>query len=147
MMAVMAGPPDPRSHLLRSLPGLRGYSERELESLAALVDELEVPAGTVLMREHEAPERSVVIVEGRVAVSIAGEPIAELGPGQFVGEMAMLDPAPRSATVTALTPVRALTVSRAHFEAFVASPGIARHMAAELALRFRQTAAAETSEG
>ena len=70
-------------------------------------------------------------------MTIGGVPVAVAGPGQHVGEMAMLDRGPRPATVTAKTPLRVMVVGPEAFTAFAAEPGVARSMAAGLSKRLR----------
>jgi CRP/FNR family transcriptional regulator, cyclic AMP receptor protein len=83
--------------------------------LAGLVDEVLAEEGEVLMAEGEQGFEMVMIEEGTAAVRQGGEQVNEMQPGDFFGEMAVLgDGMPRSATVTALTPVRGLLFS-AHF--------------------------------
>jgi len=68
-------------------------------------------------------------------VSIRGSAISTIGPGQFIGEMAMLRNQPRSATVTATSPMTVLVVGIEKFRAFMRHPGVARAMASDLADR------------
>jgi CRP-like cAMP-binding protein len=127
--------------LLRRLPLLAGSSDRELAEIARLVDETTVPAGARLTRKGEAAREAFVIVEGWAAVMHDDEPVAALGPGQFVGEMAMLDGGPRTATVVAKTDMRLLVVGPAAFSAFANQPKVARNMATQLAGRLRNSQA------
>ena len=122
---------------LRQVPGFRTLSSAELKTLARLAEECEVPEGTVLMREGEVARESCVIMDGWATVTIGGVPVAVAGPGQHLGEMAMLDRGPRTATVTAKTPLRVMVVGPEAFTAFAAEPGVARSMAAGLSKRLR----------
>lgn len=86
-----------------------------LERLAARLIPVEAPAGTVVIREGDEGDRFYVIESGRVRVTRAGEPVAVLGPGDHVGEIALLHRVPRTATVAALEPVRLQALERADF--------------------------------
>jgi predicted MFS family arabinose efflux permease len=80
------------------------------------MERIAVSAGTVLMRQGEIGDRLYVIAEGTVGVQVTGEGIvrkpADIGPGEVVGEIALLHDVPRTATVTAKTPVVAYTLTR-----------------------------------
>jgi CRP-like cAMP-binding protein len=123
--------------LLRSVPMLRGCSDRELARVGQMVDEVVVPEGQSLMVEGAHAKEAFVIVEGWAAVTVHGEPVAALGPGQFVGEVAMLDRGPRTATVVAKTPMRLLVIGPAAFAEFARAPGVSTGLALTLARRLR----------
>lgn len=112
-------------------------SDAELTDLAALVDECAVPEGTVLLRQGAIGRSSYVIVEGWASVSVSGTPIAAVGPGDHIGEMAMLDDQPRSATVTAQSPMRLLEIGPAAMSTFLSQPEVLRAIAVGLAGRVR----------
>ena len=88
-----------------------GAMERIMASLARL----EVPSGHVLIREGDEGDRFYVIVEGTVAVSQGGRHLADRFAGDHVGEIALLRNVPRTATVTAITPLRLLALDRGPF--------------------------------
>jgi CRP/FNR family cyclic AMP-dependent transcriptional regulator len=94
--------------LLRKLPALAGCSDKELAEVARQVDDWSVTAGTTLTKEGEIGREAFLIVDGRADVVIRGEKVAELGPGEFIGEMSMVDHQPRTATVVAQTPMMLL---------------------------------------
>jgi cAMP-dependent protein kinase regulator len=99
-------------HLLRTIPALAGCSTRQLRRMASLMDVVEVPAGTLLTTEGTFENQVFLLVEGTVAVTARGERLAELGPGEVVGELAVLDRhRRRTATTTALTPVTACVLT------------------------------------
>lgn len=128
---------DPKVTRLRRIPGMGNMSDTDLARLAALVDECEVPEGTVLVREGAVARSSYVIVEGWAAVSLSGTPIAALGPGEHIGEMAMLDDGVRSATVTAKSAMRLLEIGPAAMSSFLRQPEVLRKIAVGLAGRVR----------
>lgn len=74
------------------------------------------PAGSVIMRQGAPGEKMFVVVEGEVSVSLKGRELAIARPGEIVGEMALLDAVPRSATVTALTDCKLASIDQASFE-------------------------------
>jgi len=119
-------------------------SDTDLTQLAALVDECDVPDGTVLVRQGDIGRSSYVIVDGWAAVSVSGTAIAAVGPGDHVGEMALLDNQPRSATVTAKSPMRVLEIGPAAMSRFLHHPEVLRAIAVGLAGRVRQ---ADTGAG
>jgi CRP-like cAMP-binding protein len=123
---------------LRKVPAFAGCNEKELAEVARYVDDWSVTAGTALTREGTVGHEAFVIIEGEAAVMINGESVAELGPGQFVGEMAMLDRRPRSATVVAQTDMRLFLIGPAAFDEFASLRAVARELTKELADRLRQ---------
>lgn len=94
--------------VLARVPLFSMLPKKELSKLAREAHDRTFPAGTVLTDEEEADVSFGVIVEGRAAVSVHGRPVATLGPGDYFGEMALIDHSFRSAKVTAETPVRCL---------------------------------------
>ena len=86
-----------------------------LERLATKLAPLEVAAGDVLLREGEQGDRAYVIERGSVRVSLEGREIGRLGPGDLVGEIALLRSVPRTATVVAETDLRVLALDRSEF--------------------------------
>ena len=105
-----------KTDLLRKLPLFSECSKRELEAVAAVTDELRLPAGRVLMREGETGRELVVLVDGEVGVERGGEQLGRRGAGDFLGELALITHRPRSATVTTTTETRALVIRGRDFE-------------------------------
>ena len=128
----------PKLALLRKVPAFAGCSDRELTEAARHVDEWSVKAGTTLTLEGEIGHEAFVIVEGKADVVIHGETVAEIGPGQFIGEMAMLDKRPRSATVVAQSDMTLLLIGPAAFDDFASLRPVARELTKELADRLRR---------
>lgn len=101
---------------LRELPLFAGLSDDTLARIAAIVTEIEFPAGTVLAVADDPGAGMFVVEEGAVVVEARGRTI-ELGAGEFFGELSLLVPeSTRVARVRALTPVRCLALSRLEFE-------------------------------
>jgi CRP-like cAMP-binding protein len=112
---------DTRVDLIRGLPLFELCSKRDLRRIAALADERDVAAGTELIREGEPGSEFYVVVEGEVEVRRRGRRVAQLGPGSFVGEIALLSRSPRTATVVATTPLRVLAITGRDFVALLDS--------------------------
>ena len=107
---------DPRAlELLRGVPLLGWLPSVGLERLATKLTPVEVAAGDVLLREGEHGDRAYVIDRGAVRVSLEGREIGRLGPGDLVGEIALLRSVPRTATVVAETELRVLALDRSEF--------------------------------
>src|SRR5919206_1152464 len=96
---------------LKKIPVFADLSEQELEHIAALAAEVSVPAGKELVREGDYSYDVLAIEEGEAKVERSGEHVADLGPGDVIGEMGVLDRSQRSATVTATTPMRLITLT------------------------------------
>jgi len=105
-----------KTDLLKAIPLFAGCSQRELEAIAAVADEVMLPAGRTLMRQGDAGSELVVIEQGDVDIDIDGERIATRTAGDFVGELAIVTHRPRTATVTTATEVRALVLTARDFE-------------------------------
>jgi CRP/FNR family cyclic AMP-dependent transcriptional regulator len=106
---------DTKADALRVCPFFAGLSRRELGELAKRTEDLEVEAGKALAREGEPGSEFFVIVEGEVSVAKEGQEIRTLGPGDFFGEIALIEDRPRTATVTAKTPLRFFVLTRQNF--------------------------------
>ena len=102
---------------LKAVPFFTAMSKSDLATIAQQTDEIDVPAGKVLAREGDFGEEFLVIDSGTAEVTRGGERIAELGAGEFFGEMALLEGDRRNATVTAATPMSLIVMTRASFRA------------------------------
>ena len=102
---------------LKEVPFFSSMSKKELKAVAQQTDEIDVPAGKVLAREGDIGQEFFVINAGTADVTRAGDHIGELGPGDFFGEMALLEDERRTATVTATSPMSVLVMTRSSFRA------------------------------
>jgi CRP/FNR family cyclic AMP-dependent transcriptional regulator len=128
-----------RVALLRHVDLFAHTPGRILAGLASVLEETEYPEGTELMRIGAVEDWLFVIVEGDVEV-VREDRRVRMGPGSVVGEMAVLDPQPRSATVTAATPVRAFLLRKTAFDqALRMRPEIAAGVITELVHRLRES--------
>jgi CRP-like cAMP-binding protein len=96
---------------ISKVPIFSGCSKRELAIIARASKMVSHKEGTVIAREGERGIGLFLIVEGQCKISIGGKTKAKLGPGDFFGEVALLDGGPRTATVTAMTPVRLIGIT------------------------------------
>jgi len=106
---------DDRIERLEEVNLLEGCTRRQLRAIAKISEVIEVPAGTVLARLGHPGEEFFVILDGNARVDVSARKRSRLGPGQYFGEMSLLDGGPRSATVVAETPLRLLVIKRRDF--------------------------------
>jgi CRP-like cAMP-binding protein len=127
--------------ILRSVPLFEGMTDRSVESVAGLARETSYPAGTVLTREGDAGDRFIVLTDGTADVTQGDRLLRTLGPGDFLGEISLIDGGPRTATVTATAPIEALEVDRDGFERLMADhPSLRFDLVSALTQRLRQRA-------
>jgi CRP/FNR family transcriptional regulator, cyclic AMP receptor protein len=125
---------------LASVPLFSGCSADELQRLARVVDEVTVPAGTKLTVEGDLGREAFVIVDGTATVSKQGNEVALLGPGDHVGELALLDGGPRSATVTTTSDTTVLVMSKPAFNGVLDEiPALAHRLLVSVARRLRES--------
>jgi CRP-like cAMP-binding protein len=116
---------------LKRIPLFEDLSRRQLERLAMWIDEVDVLAGERLIDQGAFPHEFMVIESGTAEVSHSGEHLADLGPGDFFGEMALLEHHRRSATVTATSGLRVVVMHERDFRAMEAEmPEVARRIRA-----------------
>ena len=127
--------------LLKRIPLFAECSKAELIEVAISADEREAREGDVLAEEGQRGRQFFVLVEGAVAVRRGGRKLADLGPGDWFGEMAILRYKPRTATVTATSPVRVLVISDRDFRRVVETmPRIALKVLGSVAQRLEHDA-------
>jgi CRP-like cAMP-binding protein len=114
-----------------------GCTNRELRSAAQLCTSLDVAEGSVLTTQGGRGEECFVIAAGNAVVAIDGRTVATVGPGDCVGEMSLLDGGPRTATVTALTPMTLYVLSSVEFRSLLDTTSVARKIMTSLTRRFR----------
>jgi CRP-like cAMP-binding protein len=97
---------------LKKIPVFADLGDDEIEAMARLASEVSVPEGKELVRQGDYSYDLLVIEEGTATVEREGRAIAELGPGNVVGEMGVLTREQRNATVTATSPMLLVTLDR-----------------------------------
>jgi CRP/FNR family cyclic AMP-dependent transcriptional regulator len=116
---------DGKIELLKQVPLFSHCSKKQLGEIANVTDLIELPADTLLIREGAVGREFMVIVEGSVTVRRNGRKVAELGAGDFIGEMALISKAPRNATVTTTRQTTLLVVTdRAFWELLERAPDL-----------------------
>jgi CRP/FNR family transcriptional regulator, cyclic AMP receptor protein len=127
--------------LLRKVPLFSGCSKAELREVALSADEIDLRDGHVLTREGKPGREFFVLVEGTARVTRKGRKLADLGAGDWFGEIALLTYKPRTATVTATSPVRVLVVTDRAFRRVVETmPRIALKVLASVGQRLEADA-------
>ena len=130
---------------LRRIPLFQSVGPRELRSLASSLRDRTVPPGKELTLEGKGGIGFFVISEGEAEVSIGGESRGTLGPGDYFGEMALIDGDTRSATVVAKTDLRCFGMTAWEFGPFVRThPDVAWEIMRTLVQRLRQAAASDS---
>jgi CRP/FNR family transcriptional regulator, cyclic AMP receptor protein len=127
-----------RARALAQVPLFAGMTQAEKEAVAARLSEADLPEGALLVREGDRGQGMLLILEGQADVVRDGRTIASLGPGQFVGELSVIDGGPRIANVIARSPVKALALSAWDLEDLLEQePAVARALVKGLAARLR----------
>jgi len=123
---------------LSDVPLFAGLSKRHLRHIAGLSVEESFPEGATIAEEGKPGETFHVMLDGEAKVLRAGRKINRLLPGDFFGEIALIDAGPRTASVIAETPVTTLTIARKRFQKMLEEdPSIVVAMLEELAKRLR----------
>ncbi|MGZ6345319.1 MAG: Crp/Fnr family transcriptional regulator [Candidatus Limnocylindrales bacterium] len=129
---------DGKLDLLRRVPLFASFKAHDLELVARLADEIDVPAGKALTREGDVGHEFFVIVEGRVRVEREGQVLNTLGPGDFLGEIALVDGGPRTATAVTESNARLLVLAHREFSSLLSQyPSIQVEVLQALAHRVR----------
>jgi CRP/FNR family cyclic AMP-dependent transcriptional regulator len=132
---------DAKIELLKRVPLFSACSKAELRRVATITDEVSLREGSILTREGRSGHEFIVLVAGTARVTRNGEVLADLGPGDWVGEIALLTKSPRTATVTATSPVEAIVITdRAFRQVVEESPAIAMKVLTSVAERLARDA-------
>jgi CRP/FNR family transcriptional regulator, cyclic AMP receptor protein len=97
--------------LIKRVPLFAAASKAELAEIASIADEIDLPADKTLIKEGDAGHEFFVLVEGTASVERSGRRIADLGPGDFFGEVGLLEKDRRNATVVSRSPMRLITLT------------------------------------
>ena len=123
---------------LAGVPLFAACSKRDLQIVARHMQVVAIPAGTAFIREGETGDAFYVALEGTAGISRARRAVGEVQPGDHVGELALLDPAPRAATVTATTAMVLGVLDARAFQAIVRDvPALTSKLLRGLARRLR----------
>jgi CRP/FNR family transcriptional regulator, cyclic AMP receptor protein len=123
---------------LAQVPLFSACSKKDLQAVAKRAEDVHVDAGKVLVSEGAAGAEFFVILEGQAKVTRHGQDVATLGTSDFFGDLALLDRAPRNATITAVTPMELVVLGQREFSALIDEvPGFAHKLLAGLARRLR----------
>ena len=106
---------DKKVELIRKVPLFSHLSRKQLAQVARVADEIDLREGKEMTREGTTGREFFVILEGSADVRRRGRKISSLKPGDFFGEIALVTSVPRTATVAATSPVRALVVTDREF--------------------------------
>jgi CRP-like cAMP-binding protein len=129
---------DRRAALIGACPLFRGLVPADLQSVAAVAIEVDFPAERVIARQGEIGTGFFIVVSGRVRVVRDGATVAHLGPGEFFGELSVLDHRPRNAQVAAAAPTTCLALASWDLEGVITEqPRVALSMLRVLATRLR----------
>jgi CRP-like cAMP-binding protein len=127
--------------MLAEVPIFEELSTKELKSIAAAAKEVTHRQGAVLAREGDSGVGFFLILEGNVSVAVGGRPVRGMGPGDFFGEISLLDGGPRTATCAAQTEVTTLGITPWTFKRLIEqNPSIASKMLKVMAQRLRSSA-------
>ncbi len=110
---------DAKTKLFSQVPLFSRLKGKSLERVTQVADEVSVPAGTALTHEGGTAAEFFVIVDGNVEVTRGGGLLATLGPGDFLGEIALVDGGPRTATARTTTAARLLVLTSSQFHTLI----------------------------
>jgi CRP-like cAMP-binding protein len=130
---------DEKLELIRGVPLFAACRPANLQQIMSLADEIDVPKDKVLMREGAPAHEFFIVVQGALRVERGNKVLARVGPGEFVGEIALVDGGIRTATVTADEPSRLLVLGHREFHSLLDShPAIQAEIMQALAQRVRR---------
>ena len=124
---------------LKQLPLFRDLSQHDIERVARWADDIDVPAGRMLMEQGEFPHEFMVLESGTAEVLHEGEHLADLGPGDFFGEIALLEEHRRTASVRTTSDAHVIVMHERDFRAMEDEmPGVAARVRQALTERRRE---------
>jgi CRP-like cAMP-binding protein len=123
---------------LATVPLFSACSKKELQMVAKSAERVTLPAGKVVVTEGAAGTEFFVILDGQARVERHGRQVATLGRGGFFGDLALLDRAPRNASVIADTELEVAKLGQRAFDALLDHPGFSKKLLAGLARRLRE---------
>src|SRR5712691_5672328 len=127
---------DGKIELIKKVPLFSKLSKKELEDVAHIADELDLPKGKVMAKEGDQGREFFVLLEGHADVTKGDQRINTMTDGDFFGEIALVAKVPRTATVTATSDVRVLVITERDFGALLkSSPQVSRGVAEVLVER------------
>src|SRR5881398_577158 len=130
---------DEKIRHLERVPLFEDCSLRQLRAVADIASVVEVPERTVLTRAGEPGDEFFIIIDGTALVTLSAQKRHRIQPGEFFGEMSLLDGEPRSATVKAETDLRVLVISRVNFWQLLREvPELTQKMLVNLSRRIRE---------
>ncbi|MBM3683320.1 MAG: cyclic nucleotide-binding domain-containing protein [Actinobacteria bacterium] len=134
----MALSKDAKLEHLKAVRLFKGCTGKQLAHVAAITDEVDVEAGKVLCRQGDQAHEAFIIVSGEATIVADGRELNRVGAGEIVGEVSLIDKGPRTATVTAVTPMHLLVVTAQSFEPLLEEvPGLPVAIMRDLAHRLR----------
>jgi CRP-like cAMP-binding protein len=123
---------------IKSVPLFSEFGEKELQRVAAIAKEVSFPQGKVIAKQGETGVGFHMISEGEASVSVDGVDHATLGPGSYFGEISLIDGGPRSATVTAKSDMKTVSLTSWDFNALLDQfPELSRRLLKQLCRRLR----------
>lgn len=129
---------DEKIDLLRTVPLFHGLRDRDLKRISALTDIVDLPADRRIMSQGDRGAEMFVLVSGTARVERAGALVSDVGPGDVLGEIALLDGGPRTATVTLTKDSRLLVLARREFQTLLDEfPDVRLHILETVARRLR----------
>jgi CRP-like cAMP-binding protein len=123
---------------LTTVPLFSACSKKELAMVAKSAERISLPAGKIVVNEGAAGTEFFVIIDGQARVERHGRQVAILGPGGFFGDLALLDRAPRNASVIADSDLEVAKLGQRAFDALLDHPGFSKKLLAGLARRLRE---------